>query len=148
VATLIREYEQETESVVPRRGNIHDMGRTITHKRTICRLAYLQGKLTPQIARQTFHSPEAVDRYILDFARVYFAIIQRGMTAEETAFAIQRPLYLVEEYSNLIKEFGLEKQRVYDRVGVRIGMDNGHIEPMLPDSPGQNERREHEPITG
>ena len=108
VAELIRQYEAETGQIVPRRGNIHDLGRTVTHKRLICRKAYLEGKTTPVIARETYHSPEAVDRYILDFARVYFATVQRHMSVQETVFAIQRPRYLVEEYVELIREFGLD----------------------------------------
>jgi len=31
VAAIIREYEEETGEIVPRRGNVHDMGRTVTH---------------------------------------------------------------------------------------------------------------------
>lgn len=108
-AEIIREYEAGTGEIVPRRGNIHDMGRTLSHKRIICRKAYLEAKLTPQIAQETFHSPDPVDNYILDFARVYFAAFQRGMTIEETAFAIQRPHCLVEEYAKLIEEFGLDE---------------------------------------
>lgn len=113
VAELIRAYEEETGEVVPRRGNLHDMGRTITHRRIICRKAYVEGKPTHIIARETYHSPEAVDHYLLGLARVYFATVQRGMTPEETAFAIQQPLRIVEEYVRLIEEFGLDEQRVY-----------------------------------
>ncbi|MFQ5923340.1 MAG: DUF1670 domain-containing protein [Anaerolineales bacterium] len=119
-ADLIRQYEDETGQVVPRRGNIHDIGRTVTHKRTICRMAYVEGKPTHHISQETRHSPEAVDNYILDFARVHFATVKRGMTLEETAFAIQRPLYLVNEYANLIQEFGMDEQRIYDRAGIEL----------------------------
>lgn len=115
IAELIRAYEQETGQVVPRRGNIHDMGPTVSHKTIICRKAYKEGKPTHVIARETFQSPAAVDRYILDFARVYFATVERGMTAEQAAFAIQRPLSLVQEYVRLIAEFALDTQTVYDR---------------------------------
>lgn len=87
IAALIRQYETETGQVVPRRGNLHDIGRTTTHKRIICRKAYLDGKTTPVIARETYHSPEAVDHDLLDFARVYFATVQRDMSLEETMFA-------------------------------------------------------------
>ncbi len=55
VAMLICANEKETGDVVPRRGNIHDIGRTLTHKRINCRKAYLEGKTTPIIARQTCH---------------------------------------------------------------------------------------------
>ena len=148
VAAIIREYEEETGTIVPRRGNVHDMGRTVTHKRIICRKAYLEGKPTPVIARETDHSPEAADSYILDFARVYFATVQRGMTVDETVFAIQRPRYLVEEYVQMIAEFGLDEQRVYDRAGVRMAVQDAKIEPSLEET-WDNERREQgEPVAG
>jgi len=148
VAELIRKYEAETGQVVPRRGNIHDMGRTVTHKWIICRKAYLEGKLPHVIARETFHSPEAVDHYILGLARVRFATVHQGMTPEETAFAIQQPLYIVEEYVKMIEEFGLDEQRVYDCVGVQLSMCDDGIEPSLAGDTQQNERREQEPIAG
>lgn len=127
VANLIRAYEAETGEVVPRRGNVHDIGRTVTHKRIICRKAYLEGKTTPVIARETCHSPEAVDAYILDYARIYFASVERGMSLDELVFAVQRPRHLVEEYLRLIAEFGLAKERVYARCEVDLLRPDGHI---------------------
>lgn len=127
VARLIRDYEAETGEVVPRRGNVHDIGRTVTHKRIICRKAYLEGKATPVIARETCHSPEAVDAYLLDYARIYFASVERGMSLEELVFAVQRPRHLVEEYLRLIAEFGLAKERIYERCAVDLLRPDGHI---------------------
>ncbi len=51
-----------------------------------------------------------MNRCILDFARVYFATAQRGMAIAEATFAIQRPRYLVEEYTWMIEEFDLDGQ--------------------------------------
>ena len=129
VAEIIREYEAETGEIVPRCGNFHDMGRTLSHKRIIYRKAYLEAKLTPQIAQEAFHSTVAVDNYILDFARSYFAAFQRVMTIEETAFAIQRPHCLVEEYAKLIEEFGLDEWSIYYRVGVQMMLRFDDIVP-------------------
>ena len=150
ISALIRDYEAETGEIVPRRGNIHDMGRTVTHKRIICRKAYLEGKLTPTIARETFHSPEAVDNYILGLARVRFATAQQGMTPQEAAFALQQPLYLVEEYVEMIEVFGLNEKQVYDRADVQMVVWDDTIESFLEEDPCQNERREQEvlPIAG
>ena len=134
IAELIRQYEAETGEVVPRRGNVHDIGQTVTHKQIICRKAYLEGKPTHVIARETCHSPEAVDHYVLDFARVHFAMVERGMSLEETVFAVQRPRHLVEAYERLIQEFALAKERVRERVGVQcLARD----EPL--EHPDQNE---------
>jgi hypothetical protein len=149
IAGLIRDYETETGEIVPRRGNIHDMGRTVSHKWIICRKAYVEGKLTPTIAREAFHSPEAVDNYILGLARVYFAIVQRGMTPQEAAFALQQSLYLVEEYVDMIKAFGLDDKKVYDRVDGRMATHDSKSKPALAKDTCQNERREQEqPIAG
>jgi len=148
VAAILRSYEDETHQIVPRRGNIHDMGRTVTHKSIICRKAYLEGKVTPQIAQETCHSPEAVDNYVLDFARVFFAIVQRGMSIEETTFAIQRPRFLVEEYLKLIREFGLDQERVYQRAGVEMALSNDQVEVAPSEVTPHIERREQEPFVG
>ena len=128
VSVLIRDYERETGEVVPRRGNIHDIGRTLSHKRIICRKAYLEGKTTPIIARETCHSAVSVDRYLLDFSRVYFAHVERGMSLEETVFATQRPRYLVKEYLVLIEEFGLERDQIYARSGVDLQESDAHFD--------------------
>ncbi len=149
ISGLIREYEAETGKIVPRRGNIHDMGRTVSHKWIICRKAYVEGKFTPTIAHETFHSPEAVDTYILGLARVYFATVHQGMTPQEAAFALQQSLYLVEEYVEMIQEFSLDDQKVYDRVDDRMAVRSDESEPALTKEPCQNERREQEqPIAG
>ncbi len=137
VAELIRQYENQTGEVVPRRGNLHDIGRTVTHKRIICRKAYLEGKTTDVIARETNHSPEAVDHYLLDFARVYYATVLKGMSVEEATFAIQRPQSLVEEYVKLLVEFGLNNQRLLERIQIQLE----RCKTSIP----ENERREQQP---
>ena len=55
--------------MLPTRGNIHDLSGAITHKREIITF-YLQGCLTPTIAKKTRHSKDAVDRYIRDYEAV------------------------------------------------------------------------------
>jgi hypothetical protein len=148
VAELIRQHEDETGEIVPRRGNVHDMGRTITHKRIICRKAYLEGKPTHVIARETDHSPEAVDHYVVGLARVYFAVFQRGMTVEEAAFATQQPVGIVQQYIRLIEELDLDIQKVYARSDAQLSKCDSTTEPSLRSDTGQNERREQESIAG
>jgi hypothetical protein len=138
VAELIRQYETQTGEVVPRRGTLHDMGRTVTHKRIICHKAFLEGKTTDVIAHETNHSPEAVDNYLLDFARVYYATVLKGMSVEETTFAIQRPQSLVQEYVKLLVEFGLNNQRLSERIQIQLERCKMNI--------AENERREQSPI--
>jgi hypothetical protein len=70
IGSYIREYEKETGGIVPRRGNVHDMGPTLTHKKIICIKHLMEGKSVEVTARETNHSPEAVTRYTNDFRRV------------------------------------------------------------------------------
>ena len=69
VSDYVNEFQRATGRILPTRGNIHDMSGAITHKREIIAL-YLQGCLTPTIARKTRHSKDAVDRYIKDYEAV------------------------------------------------------------------------------
>ena len=69
VSDYVNEFQRATGRILPTRGNIHDMSGAITHKREIITL-YLQGCLTPTIARKTRHSKDAVDRYIKDYEAV------------------------------------------------------------------------------
>ena len=69
VSDYVNEYQGASGRILPTRGNIHDLSGAITHKREIIAL-YLQGFLTPTIARKTRHSKEAVDRYIRDYENV------------------------------------------------------------------------------
>ena len=69
VSDYVNEFQRASGRILPTRGNIHDMSGAITHKREIITL-YLQGCLTPTIARKTRHSKDAVDRYIKDYEAV------------------------------------------------------------------------------
>lgn len=123
------------------------MGRTLSHKRIICRKAYLEGKPTRVIARETGHSSEAVDHYVVNLSRVYFAVVRRGMTPEEAAFATQQPVGIVQQYLRPIEELELDFQQVYARSDVQMSMC-AVSEPSLVGDAGKNERREQEPIPG
>jgi hypothetical protein len=64
------EYEKENNTVLPHTGVIHDMGTTLTHKRTIVYKHVVERKDPSVVARETNHSQMAVDKYLKDFNRV------------------------------------------------------------------------------
>lgn len=103
VGAMLAAYERESGKVVPRRATIHDVGTGMTHKRIICYKRYAEGKSSDQIARETYHSIEAVDRYLGQYDRVRHCKLQ-GMTPEETAYALDCSLSLVREYLDLDEE--------------------------------------------
>lgn len=97
IATLLAAYERETQQIVPRRATLHDVGTGLTHKAIICWKRYAEGKETVQIAQETRHSLEAVDRYLGQYDRVH-QCHKRGMTAHETAHLLACSVGLVEQY--------------------------------------------------
>jgi hypothetical protein len=92
--------------MVPRRGNIHDMGLTLTHKKIICQKVFGEGKSVEQTARETYHSPAAVVRYVNDFKRVRECLKER-MSPKKIAFATGLSLSLTNQYVDMIKEDNL-----------------------------------------
>jgi len=112
ISTLIRTYEQEHQCIIPRRGTVHDMGRSISHKAVIAKKAFQEAKQTPDVAWETSHSIPCTERYLVDLMRVYISFQRRGMTVEETAFATGLSISLVKEYTALIAELGLTDEQL------------------------------------
>lgn len=97
------DYEKKCNTTLPRRGTIHDMGRSISHKANICKKRKIERKSTSLVAQETNHSPEAVDRYTLDLDRVSFCL-GRNLSIEDTSFVTGLSKNLVIEYKNLAQE--------------------------------------------
>lgn len=108
IARLLVDYEQRTQTVVPRRATLHDVGTGLTHKRIICLKRFAEGKEPAQIARETYHSLAAVDHYLAQFDRVRYCR-RLGMSTAEVAHLLDRSLSLVEEYFAIDDE--LEQRR-------------------------------------
>ncbi len=103
VSRLLAAYERETGQIVPRRATVHDVGTGLTHKRIICFKHYAEGKAANEVARETYHSLEAVDRYLGQYDRVRHCHLQ-GLTAKETAHALGCSIFLVQEYLEIDHE--------------------------------------------
>lgn len=103
VAHVLAEHERKTEKLVPRRATLHDVGTGLTHKRIICWKRYAEGKEPDEIARETYHSLEAVDRYLGQYDRVRHCRLQ-GLSPAETAYTLNCTVRLVEEYLAIDRE--------------------------------------------
>jgi hypothetical protein len=106
VSADVLAHEKDTGQVVPRRGTIHDLGRSISHKAVICYKRLVEKKTTSQVAQETFHSPEEVEYYVQCMRRIQLCR-DSGMSLEDTAMATGHSKSLVKEYLNLLQEFGL-----------------------------------------
>jgi len=109
VGDYIREWEHAHGRLLPRRGTIHDMGPTLTHKPAIIRKLFLEGKSVEQVCRETQHSPESLHRYISAFKRVL--LLRRNKIAPaEIAYVVRMSRRLVAAYNRLIDELADDNQ--------------------------------------
>jgi len=107
ISHLIRDYEKQTGQTIPRRGTLHDLGPTLSHKKLIARKVLLERKSTVQTASETCHTPTSVDRYLHDLLRCYICLKRADQSLEQTAFTTGLSFNLVQEYAALIDELGL-----------------------------------------
>ena len=109
IGQYVRSHEQETSTLVPRRGTVHDMGPSVTHKRQICRRVILEGRSIEETARSTRHSPEAVTRYVQDYRRVA-ACLHMGLSMHQTSFVTRIPQRLIKQYKDIMSQHSLQNQ--------------------------------------
>jgi hypothetical protein len=114
ISKFIRAYERRTGEIVPRRGTVHDMGASLTHKAVIARKVLCERKSTAQTAADTNHTPESVERYLRDLLRCYVCLKRAQQSPQQTAFATGLSVALVNEYAALIDELGLSDQNLPD----------------------------------
>ena len=102
VADLLREFEAQTGQIVPTRGTVHDLGRSVSHKAEVIR-RWIRKESPAQIARAIYHSQDAVDRYIADFQKV--RTLAQRFTADDIPLLAGLSKSVVEQYVNLIQQF-------------------------------------------
>ena len=86
--------------IIPDRGKVHDLGRSVSHKKQIVG-DMLRHYSQPEIRRRRHHSGKSIDRYLRDYKRV--KTLMNTHKPKEIAFATGLSLSLVKEYVNLIE---------------------------------------------
>lgn len=119
VGKYIRIWEQEHGEQLPRRGTIHDLGPTLTHKKEICHALFLEGKSVGDVMRETYHSAQAIHRYISAFKRV-LTCRKNGLDQEPTRYALRMSRRLCQEYFDLIDLFAEENVGLNELLNARI----------------------------
>ncbi len=108
ISKRTKKYEQQFHTVLPRRGTVHDLGRSVTHKKTICKKRILENKPISQIARETNHTSNSVTRYTNDLERVRFCL-DKKLKLKEISFVTNLSPSLTIEYVSLIDEIKKQK---------------------------------------
>lgn len=101
VSRYVREVEKERGELVPRRGTVHDLGPSVTHKHIICEKHLKEGKTIEKTAEETYHSPQAVRRYVNDFKRVSVCL-KSGWKVQKIAYATGLSTRLTQEYVDMM----------------------------------------------
>ena len=112
VSNHVIDYEKRTQKVIPRAGTEMDIGKSLTHKR----LAFHNYKKkipTSANARLIDHTPESVDRYIKDGTRIE-KLYTDGYNEWDMAFFTGLPIYVVQEYVEIIKSYEKERNNKTD----------------------------------
>ena len=99
-------YFQRLGIQVPLRGYCKDIGPTLTHKTQIVE-HFIKRMQPSKIGRRTYHSLEAVERYILHFAKVSYLTFhyEKTLSPAEIAFLIGISERLVREYQTLYQRY-------------------------------------------
>lgn len=100
---MAREWEAEHAEILPFKGYVMDQGSSPTHKREIVQL-FEAGMAPPDIARETQHALESVERYLQDYERVRMLIPQQ-MAVTEISRIIGRGKKVVLEYIQLTQQY-------------------------------------------
>lgn len=70
ISKLRIQEERDQGKPLPHPGSLQDFGSCISHKFIIIHKVVVQGKDSALVAKETFHTQRAVDRYLKDFYRV------------------------------------------------------------------------------
>jgi len=99
-------YFQGLGIQVPLRGYCKDIGPALTHKTQIVE-HFIKRMQPSDIARRTYHSLEAVERYILHFAKVSYLTFhyEKSLSFAEIAFLIGISERLLREYQALYQRY-------------------------------------------
>jgi hypothetical protein len=98
IATVKRDLDavRATGEAVPTRGQIRDIGPSVSHKAKVVQL-YLWGHQFTEIEQRTAHSEGSIRRYLQDFRQIA-ALYARGASTQEIRAASGRSARLIAEY--------------------------------------------------
>jgi hypothetical protein len=141
VSKYIREWELEHKTVLPTRGSIHDIGPTLTHKRIILYKLFIEQKSVQQTSRETYHSLQAIQRYISTFRQVLLCM-QKQMTTDQIAFATGRTKRLIKEYEQIIEEYKNGNYNIKQLLSSEVHIEN-NIESWIIEYAEKMEQKEN-----
>jgi hypothetical protein len=100
---------------LPLRGYVHSTGRGQTHKTEIICL-YLEGVNFEDIRLRTYHSIEAISRYITMFQRIITCYENQKMKVQDISTVVNVSPDLVRDYLKIYERYSLEENDRLDMI--------------------------------
>jgi len=101
-----KQFEQTHKCELPHPGNLQDMGSCVTHKEQIVYKAIVEKKDPVQVANETKHTQQAVDRYLKDFHRVQ-TVYNHQTDPNYISLVTAISKSVVNQYINLIETYDI-----------------------------------------
>ena len=98
-----KDYERTHKCELPHPGNLQDMGSCVTHKEQIVYKAIVEKKDPIQVANESKHTQQAVDRYLKDFHRVQ-TVYNHNSDPDYISLVTNISKSVVNQYINLIEK--------------------------------------------
>jgi len=99
-------YEHAHKCELPHPGNLQDMGSCVTHKEQIVYKAIVEKKDPVQVANESKHTQQAVDRYLKDFHRVQ-TVYNHNPDPDYISLVTNISKSVVNQYINLIETYDI-----------------------------------------
>ena len=96
-------YENQTAEVLPTPATLQDMGSGITHKALILKKVLVEKKDMAKVRQETYHSQQAIDRYLKSYRRVEMLLDDHKCTMYIAKVTGLSP-YLILQYELIYSE--------------------------------------------
>ena len=90
-------------TLIPTRGNIHDIGPGISHAENIIKL-YLQGYTETEIKFKTGHCYESIENYLKNFTKVV-GLTDLGLNLNQIRMSARISAHLALKFNEIYKKF-------------------------------------------
>jgi len=101
-----KHYENSQKCELPHPGNLQDMGSCVTHKEQILYKAIVEHKDPVQVANESKHTQQAVDRYLKDFHRVQ-TVYNHNPDPDYISLVTNISKSVVNQYINIIETYDI-----------------------------------------
>jgi hypothetical protein len=103
ISSLRKDYEKEHNVQLPTPAVIQDMGSGVTHKAAILRKVLIEKKDMAVVRNETYHTQQAIDRYLKDYRRVEM-LLNENKDIFYIAQITQLSVFLIKQYQKIYHE--------------------------------------------